>query len=231
MPLSVFGYPLGDVRRAVKTHTPLKALRDSRNRRLYGVAAPLSDEPIFVPPLSIRHGYRPVFGQHPQFRRRHSGKVVAGSWDLAVAPLRESAKTRALRARLIDGVTWEETGIIDVTLEEIAKKGASDGLRTREDIERRYAAIDRMVARIKSEGRFRLRSELAEGFRREMGGVLGHVTRTGEVIRAGGGQHRFAIARILGLPEMPMQLGVIHPEALAAGHLDRLRQSRYSTGT
>ena len=44
-------------------------------------------------------------------------------------------------------------------------------------------------------------------------------------MRASGGMHRFAIAKILDLPEMPAQLGAVHREAVRRNLLPPLRRS------
>lgn len=67
--------------------------------------------------------------------------------------------------------------------------------------------------------------------RRAHGATLVHVGHDGACLRSGGGGHRFAIANILDLPETPAQLGVIHPDAIADRHLERLRASRFAPRT
>jgi len=210
--------------RTLRTHVPLKAGRDALNRLRFGANAPRTDEPIFPDPAQITHR---ATGR-PQFRRRHSGLVTSGDWDLSTVPIDPSAKMTACRRHFLDGLTWEETGILDLGLREIATHGQFDGARTLTQLRARYAGLDRLYDQVQREGRMRLRAELPSYFRREFGGLFVHITRTGDVIQAGGGIHRLAIAQIIGLAEMPAQLGVIHPDALATGHLARLRHSRHN---
>ena len=85
--------------------------------------------------------------------------------------------------------------------------------------------IDLLKARTLAEGRFLNREELPENFRREHGGILLHVARDGTLLRSGGAGHRFAIARLLNLPEIPAQIGAIHREAVDNGVLASLRRT------
>lgn len=217
--------PFRYLARAVRTHVPLKASRDVYNRVRYGRNAPLSDEPIHVDPTKVTRVYvsKPEAGA-PVFRRRHSGLVMGGDWDLSLAPIGHSVKMEACRLHFADGLPWEETGIFEYAAEVIARKGQYDGSRTRAGIASRYARLDRMFEQARREGQFRLRRDLPTGFRREYGGIYVHVTRDGEVVSGGGGAHRLAVAQVLGFPKVPMQLGVIHPQAIEDGYLHRLRE-------
>jgi hypothetical protein len=228
MPISDYPpYRLANLPRTLETRVPVKALRDRLNRLRFGADGPRSDEPLFVDPAALTLGYRPDPGHGaPAFRRGDSGRVVGGDWDRSVAPLGDTVKAAAIRRHFLDGVPWEDTGIFEATMAHIARKGQSDGLRSLDDVRARYAAVDALHDEVRQTGRLRLRCELPGWFRREHGGILAHVARDGRVLKAGGGVHRLTIAQILGLPEVPVQVGVVHPGAVAAGHLARLRRSR-----
>lgn len=211
--------------RTLAARVPHKVVRDRWNRLRFGPGAPLSDECIFVDPRDVRHVYLP--GRTPAvptFRRRHSGLVVDGDWDQSRGPLPETRATRAIHDRFVRGMSWAETGVLDYHLAMISEKGISEGARTLQDVLARYEALDRVYEEAQRTGRLRPRCELPGHFRREHGGIFFHIARDGEPLRSGGGRHRFAIARILGLASVPAQLGVIHPDAVRAGHLERLRR-------
>ncbi|MDA7427502.1 hypothetical protein PGB28_03455 [Primorskyibacter aestuariivivens] len=212
--------------RTLEAKVPQKFLRDIKNRVLFGPDAPLSDEPLYVRPRDITLRYVTASSTGaPLFRRRHSGLVKGGDWDLSVEPMRHGPKYRACHARWIEGKNWEETGIYDLHLDRIARKGVSDECRTLEDIKARYERLDHLFEQVRREGRLRAISQIDSYFRREHGGVFVHIDRHGRPLRYGGGEHRFAIAHILNLPEMPVQPGVIHLEAVRGRHLERLRRS------
>ncbi len=214
--------------RALEAQVPQKALRDRWNRLRYGPDAPQSDECIWADPLSVRYAYAGMATR--PLRRGNSGQVLKGDWDLDVSPIQENTKEQSLRLHFLDGVPWPETPIYAKLLAKIEKGERPDALSSRADLDARYAAIDRLWHIAKSEG-LRPRSELPAAYRREHNGILLHLGRDGRLIRSGGAMHRFAIARLLALPHVPAQLGVVHPEALRAGHLERLRQDPRTRAT
>ncbi|WP_239479954.1 hypothetical protein [Actibacterium sp. 188UL27-1] len=115
-------------------------------------------------------------------------------------------------------------------MKQIAAGERPDDLRSEADVAARYARLDQMFEETLARGRFLLRRHLPECFRDEHGGVLIHIGRDGTCLRSGGGIHRMAIAKILNLPEMPAQIGAIHPDAIRDGHLQRLMVSRLDPG-
>ncbi|MEL6520504.1 MAG: hypothetical protein AAFQ66_06045 [Pseudomonadota bacterium] len=123
----------------------------------------------------------------------------------------------------VKGRDWESTPIFERLCREIEAGLTPDGCRTIEDLRARYAALDQIFEETRRLGRLLNMRELPAFFRREHGAVLLHIGHDGALLRAGGGAHRFAIARILDLPEMPAQMGVIHKDALKSGVLDKLR--------
>lgn len=216
----------GNFYRAIEAKVPQKFLRDRLNRLRFGPGAPLSDEVLHVPLADIHATYKvDRKAGAPHFRRTQSGLVRGGDWDLSVLPTIDTDKYHVCRAHFVEGVPWEDTGIFDRHLKLIARYGVSDGCRTLEDLERRYAGVDALFEETRRSGRLRPRSELPGYFRREHGGIFVHIDRDGRAIRRGGGEHRFAIARILDLPEVPVQPGVIHLDAVRGGHIPRLRRS------
>jgi len=216
----------GNFYRSIEAKVPQKFLRDHLNRLRFGAEAPLSDEVLHVPLDDIHATYKvDRKAGAPLFRRTQSGLVRGGDWDLSVLPTVDTDKYHACRAHFIDGLDWEETGIFDRHLKLIARYGVSDGCRTVDDLKRRYDRVDALFNETQLSGRLRPRCELPGYFRREHGGIFVHIDRNGRAIRRGGGEHRFAIARILNLPEVPVQPGVIHLDAVRGGDIPRLRRS------
>ena len=152
--------------------------------------------------------------------------VQGGDWDTHRVDVLTSTKRVSCRMRWVDGADWEETPIIRQMAEQVARGMAPDECRTYEEILARYRRLDRIFEETRARGRLLDMEELPDfHYSRAHGATLVHVARDGTCLRSGGGSHRFAIAHVLDLPEMPAQLGVIHPQALAAGHLARLRRS------
>lgn len=103
---------------------------------------------------------------------------------------------------------------------------APDVCRSRKDVLRRYQLLDAIFEETRACGRSLDMNELPRFHcRRAHGATLVQLARDGTCPRRVGGVHRFAIAYILDLPEMPAQLGVTDSQALGVGHLERLRNS------
>lgn len=121
-------------------------------------------------------------------------------------------------AHIRSGVPWEKTFAYDRMLQLIEQNGGVfDGCRNQHDIENRYRKIDVMIDEIRNSGRMKSIREIDPLGFRELGGIHVGVTRSGEIVKAGGGTHRLHIARELDLPYVPACLDVIHPVAIQNG--------------
>lgn len=178
--------------------------------------APRAAQRIYVRPDEISYFV-------PGFSRIDSGRVVDGDWDLNIYPLLETPKMVICRRRFVEGLDWEEAGAFELMRKSFEQEQAPDGCRTWEDVYRKYEKLDRMFVRLKENGRFYSRKKLGvkKSFR-EYGGVYVHVGRSGQVIFAGGGFHRLAMALYAGIEIIPAQVGIIHPRALKSGDYYRL---------
>lgn len=225
--MSLTSYPplqLGNWRRSIKAQVPQKLLRDLLNRARYGDLAPVSDECLMLNPADIRLRYRPDPSHGaPLFRRRNSGLVTGGDWDLSTAPIGHGPKYEACRARFIDGADWEETALFDRFRLELAMGKTPDGCKDIQDLRTRYAALDALWAEVTATGQLRTQPELPAYFRREHGGIYVLFDRNADPIRASGGMHRFAIAQLAKLPRIPVQVGVVHKTAVVSGAFAKLR--------
>jgi len=214
---------MSNFKTAIRAGVPIKALRDITNRVRFGPDAPQSDELIWVRARDVVNWYKPDPGNGaPRFRRRHSGMVAPGDWDLSTRPFGSHLKLNSIREHFENGVPWQNTNLFDWMLKEIEKHGRIDGCHTREDLIARYERLDRIFEETKRTGQLRPHGSVNKT-RGEHGGILVHITRDGLPLRDGGGMHRFAIAYILDLPKVPAQLGVIHPDAVKSGVLNDLR--------
>ncbi|MGR3493762.1 hypothetical protein [Citreimonas sp.] len=213
------------LQRAIEAHVYRQTVRDWLNRLRFGDRAPISAMAIYPRPRDITHTYAHRKGL-PRLGRQKSGMVLGGDWDKSRNDMTNNTKLVSCRMRWIDGADWDETPIVRQMVEQIGRGLAPDGCRSREDVLARYRQLDRIFEETRARGRLLDMDELPDfHYRRAHGATLVHIARDGTCLRSGGGAHRFAIAHILDLAEMPAQLGVIHPEALKAGHLDRLRKS------
>lgn len=198
------------------------ALRDALNLVAQGGGAPRAQERIWIDPSRLTRIYTRNPAQTPDYKRRHSGMVLAGDWDRHTEPLDASWKIAACLAHFRDGVPWKDTGVYDHMAAMIAERGQFDSCRTMDDIIARYEKIDALYSEIRKNG-FRDNTLWRFGTPRLPEGVYIHVDRHGEPIFGAIGNHRVGIARALGLTRIPAQLGVVHPGALDSNALTQLR--------
>lgn len=122
----------------------------------------------------------------------------------------ESVFFESMRAHFVDGVDWTETPFVRRCLELAdAGKPSWRSLTTRDAILERCADIDALYERLASEG---YRSQRELGYGSLLGvteEVLVDIGRDGEFLFVNG-RHRLAIAKLLGLEEIPVGVLVRH---------------------
>lgn len=195
--------------------------RDAHNRVRFGPGAPQCAQRLYTDPNRITQYLR------TRPRRHDTGRVIAGDWDLNVKPLNQLEKVVICQRHFVDGLSWEDAGAYDLLARMLAKKQKHDGCRTMEDVKRRYEAVDRLYEHLRSGGEFLTQEQLAgrSAFREDRG-IYVHIGRAGELIFGRGGCHRLAIAQILGLPQVPVQVGVIHRDAVVNGQFLELTKGQ-----
>jgi hypothetical protein len=210
--------------RAIRAGVPVKVLRDGLNWLRFWPDPPLSDQLIWIDPQKVTHWYKPDPDHGaPRFRRRHSGKVIGGDWDLSRKPFGDHLKLNSVRDHFERRVPWQETDLFKEMLKRLADTGKVDDCTTREELIARYDRLDQIHAEARRTGTLRPHGSVNQT-RGENGGILVHIARDGTPLRDGGGMHRFAIGLVLGLPKVPAQLGVIHPDAVKSGVMAELRK-------
>lgn len=137
------------------------------------------------------------------------GGVQGGDWDIVRrVDLTRTAKFRSIRQHFVDGVPWLETELFRESYERRFSQG--DHVRTAPSIEalaRQYVErVDSMYESLKT-----------DGFLLEIGGRAVplpkvHVGRDGEVFLGNQGNHRLAIAQLIGLAEIIARVHTLHAE-------------------
>ena len=171
-------------------------------------------------------------------RWKNIGEVRAGDWDKSKETLEELTKYRSVVDRFQNGTPWDETDIYRNALERIENGETHwNGCRSVDDIKRRVNHVEHLYKTIRETG-FKSQSELhGEGvksivlsgsFDRSKTDVAVALGRDGEFLFVDG-NHRLAIAHVLGLEEIPVRVVVRHSkwqdvreEVIAADSRDEL---------
>jgi len=183
-----------------------------RSNRLYRTAEPFTV--VNIDPQRVR--YR---APSDIDRWKHIGEVRDGDWDCSNRTLEDGSKYRSVVDRLRNSTSWEETDIYQEALRRIENGRTHwNGCRTVDDLERRTNHIERLYEAIRESG-FKSQSELrgksvksivlSGSFDRSKTDVTVAVGRNGEFLFVDG-NHRLAIAHVLGLNAIPVRVVVRH---------------------
>jgi hypothetical protein len=123
-------------------------------------------------------------------------KFAPGDWDLERRyPLKEAVKHRSITQRYIEGRPWEETDLFKSNYARRFKAGDSiRGERTMKGlVAQYYDRVDGMFESLKRDG-FRIERKTA------LPKLL--IGRAGEIFIGNQGNHRLAMAKVLGLKQI-----------------------------
>lgn len=191
--------------------------REKLNILLHKERAPLYAERLWVNPLEITKSVR--LGSQTYT----SGKILANKkcFDNYI-PLNEDKIIKKCFDHWVNGRSWARTGMIDEMLQMINRYGSYDGCKTQADVFERYSRLDQLFNTISKERTFKHKQELDKKAFREEGGILIHIGPGGELFFGGNGNHRLAIALVLELDLIPVQLGATCIDSL--DHLQTIRK-------
>ncbi len=155
---------------------------------------------------------------------KYAGEVIDGDWDRVDRPFEETDVYRAYEAHFREGVPWTETAFFHRVVDQIAAGKTMWGCTTRAEFERRCRRIDRLYEIIRDHGYKSQRELLAENApdpiekrrsslteRIVRDEVAVSVARDGELLFSDG-RNRLAIAKVLGLDEIPVWILVRHAD-------------------
>lgn len=189
--------------------------RQRRMERLYG-PIPHALTLRWVDPVAVRR----VSETRPEEKWRDAGTIVGGDWDRGGMPFEETVYYRGLHERFVAGRDWESTAFYRQVAADIADGKAPWGCRSLGAFDDRCEAIDALYASIAEHG-YRTKREIlanpdpypvTDGFTLTHTSPLARVDEVAvDVARDGtllfvDGRHRLAIARILGIPEIPVRI-------------------------
>lgn len=191
-------------------------VRDSQNRLAYGSGAPAFAEQLWIQPDQVSH-YLSILPSG--VTNRNSSALVADFIKDGVvqSPLIGSPQIRSCYLHWCDGVPWEDTEDFINLKRVIEEKGGAVGCKNIKSLKNRFDNLDKIFQEIASSGRFKSQKELNKLNYREYGGVqIGFDPMCRPVLVRGAGYHRLAMARILGLKKIPVQIGLIDLGAIGS---------------
>ena len=176
---------------------------------------------IEIDPDRLTHSLLESIPPYPQL-----GRVVDGQWDRDAERFADRAVVRAIRQRFDEGLPWRETALFDAYLDQLERFGNAWGYRSLGDFETRTSEVDALYQSIREQG-YRRQYELEPSLQRDSVAALiseinVDVGPDGELYWRSYGQHRLAIAQLLGIERVPVVVHRRHRRWQAVR--DRLRE-------
>lgn len=141
------------------------------------------------------------------YREYRPGCVVGGDWDKETKPFVDSIYYRSLKHHFIDGMPWSETELHQSAVNRDPER-YYHGCETVEDVQERMAYLDSVYKSIKENGylsqrELRQDEDKPSSVPPELAEVRINIDRHGEPI-LDDGRHRFAMAKLLDVEEVPV---------------------------
>jgi hypothetical protein len=150
--------------------------------------------------------------------REFKGRVIGGDWDRLEKKFDDLDIVGAFKQVCLEGQDWSETVFYQRNLEMIAEGHIRWGCKSQEEFDRKCRERELLFQTIRDEG-YKSQPELASarqggfGFREDDEVVIS-IGRHGDLLFSDGA-HRLAIAKLLGVQEIPVAVAVRHPEWVA----------------
>lgn len=168
------------------------------------------DRLLSVPPAEIE--YKTLL-PGSALRGRGCGWSLDGDWDALKHPFVNDRRYHTVRDVVSSGLAWQDTDEYAEALKTIASGVPVRHCWTRQELDARYDALDRLIAAIRTDGyltqrelRRRRTPEAQLGRQDEISVAIG---RHGDVLYRDGA-HRLAIAKLVGTPLLPVEVEVRH---------------------
>ena len=133
--------------------------------------------------------------------------ALGGNWDKIVT-IPEIAREDEMIELFVKGIPPTKTETYLHMVEELNRTGLVrfPRIKTLEQIDRYFERLHRLYDDIKING-YKTYKELGTSSENE---IQIRITRKGELVKAGEGTHRLAIAKVLGLKEVPVVIDLVH---------------------
>lgn len=172
---------------------------------------------LWVSPEEIQHSFTCL----ERHQLEKFGGVYSGPWDTAIGRTEELPYYISFKKHFLRGIDWEDTEYYQDKIDQLRETGSTDRHGSTSDLEERLRFLDRLAERIQSEGYKTQRELLAErpsetadlnndAPEPELNEIGVCIARDGTLIRDASGAHRFYLARILGIEEIPVQVRIRH---------------------
>ena len=165
---------------------------------------------VWINPITVKYASLTEFDPW-----RYRGAVIDGDWDHLEKQFEDMDVYLAFKERFTEGKTWEDTSFYQLILNAINNGHFVWNCRNEDDLKRRCEKLDSLLQRIHCTG-YKTQNEIVaakkngESVRIEEE-ICVNVGRNGNLI-FNDGAHRLAIAKVLEIDRIPVEITVRHPE-------------------
>ncbi len=143
------------------------------------------------------------------------GRTVGGDWDGDWEPFDDRAVPRGIVQRYREGRDWRDTALFDAFREQLSRFGNAWGYTSMDGFDRRCREINRLYESLREHG-YR-RQEAIHGpsgyaTAARLDEITVDVGRAGRLYWRAYGQHRLALAELLGIDAVPVLVHRRHAE-------------------
>lgn len=196
----------------VSRRLPVSALRQYHRLRRQIVPWRYTDaDPaalLWVTPSKITQSLLASAPSYPQW-----GRVVGGGWDHDSEPFGERAVVQAIRQHFEAGRPWNETALVSAYREQLERFGNAWEHTSWTAFETRCQHIEQLYDSLSEHG-YQPLSAREPQLAGTVGGLVAEINvdigRHGEIYWRGYGQHRLAIAQLLGIESVPVVVNRRH---------------------
>jgi hypothetical protein len=149
--------------------------------------------------------------------QRDKGTVQSGDWDTSDYRFADLDVARAITQRVSQGVDWRKTDLYARLLKEVETKGTSGwNIGSVADLDARMSYLDKLIESMRTQGYLLNHAVRLDGERKGVDGdpeygseITVNIGRDGQYLFQDG-RHRLAIAKVLGIPRVPVRVLVRH---------------------
>ena len=168
------------------------------------------DKIYWVSPQRISYSSLKEFGVHD-----FKGRVIGGDWDRLEKKFENLDVHIALKQVCLQGKDWIETVFYQRTLDKLSKGHVLSNCRDKSDFDRRCKELEFLFQKIRQEG-YKSQPELLQAQQtnntlQTEEEVTVSIGRNGDLLFSDGA-HRLTIAKLLGIPKIPVKIAVRHPQ-------------------
>lgn len=139
------------------------------------------------------------------------GRVASGNWDQQKTKIEDHGLLYdGMVKRYEKGIPWEQTEFFKENQRRIQEGESRWGVKTIAELHERYNTLDDVYKSMESDGYKPNKSMVDSKTIRALDEILVHISRDGELLFAGEGNHRIRLAKLLDLDQISVRVCVRH---------------------